>query len=146
MRPEIVAAALLELVEDIRCPVGFPGRVVDLVGVVEERAQTSKTVPLEGAIERQQVLPDRVRREMIDDVTFAAGGGALHELAVPCCENGMERPAAGRCRPVQAAARLKVRSQVQGVAGVGIGHQHRQGQLTGILHLLECQCLKIPVS
>ena len=66
-----------ELLEEARRPAGFARRVVDFVGVVEKRAKTAKTVPLEGAIERLQVGPDRVRREVIDHVAFAAGRRTL---------------------------------------------------------------------
>ncbi len=94
MLPQIVAAPLLELLEHARRPVRLARRIVDFVGVVEERAESVQAVPLEGAIERQQVLPDGVRREMIDDVPFAAGSCALDELAVPSGEDRIERPAA----------------------------------------------------
>ena len=144
--PQIVAAALLELLEHARRPVRLPRRIVDLVGIVEERAESVQAVPLESAIERQQVLPDCVRRKMIDDIPFAAGGCALDELAMPSGEDRIERPPARRCNPVQAAVRLNPRGQIQSVARVGVGHQQRERQVARILHLLERQRLQIAVG
>ena len=146
MLPQIVAPALLELLEHARRPVRLARRIVDLVGIVEERAESVQAVPLESTIERQQVLPDRIRRKMIDDIPFAAGSCALHELAVPSGEDRIERPPARRCHPVQAAVGLNPRGQIQSVTRVGVGHQQRERQVARILHLLERQRLQIAVG
>src|SRR4030042_2042855 len=58
------------------------GGVVHRVGFVEDRAQAVERPPAEGLVEAAQVALDRPRREVVDDVAFAAGGGAPAELAV----------------------------------------------------------------
>src|SRR5262245_48927230 len=116
MPTQVVPAALLELGEEERRPVGLAGRVIDLVGIVEERAKATEAMTCERAIERQQIPPDGVRRKVIDDVAFAAGRRALDELAVPAGEEPVQRPPASRRRPVQPPVGLNARRQVYGVA------------------------------
>ena len=53
---DVVAASFLEFGEEARRPIGLAGRVVDFIGVVEERTQAAETTSRERAIERLQVL------------------------------------------------------------------------------------------
>src|SRR5262245_8933284 len=106
MPAKIVAAPLLELSEEARRPVGLSCRIVDLIGIVEERAKAAKTVSAERPIEREQILLDRVGREVIDDEPFSARCRAFHELAVPCAEQRVKSPASLRRRPTQFAVWL----------------------------------------
>src|SRR5262249_35723585 len=105
MPPQVVATPLLELLEEPRRPIRLSGRIVDLVRVVEERAKPLDAMPRERAIEAREVMMNRVAREMIDDVPFAAGRGALDELAVPAEKHAVERPRPGRRRPVERRGR-----------------------------------------
>ena len=143
---EVVAAAFLEFGEEARRPIGLAGRVIDFIGVVEERAKAAETTSRERAIERQQVLSDRVGREMIDDQALTSGRGALDQLAVPAGEEGVQRPAALRGDPVQPPVRLHARREIDGVARLRIGHQHRERQIARILHLLQRERLQVLVG
>ena len=141
--PEVVAAPLLELGEEPGRPVGLSGRIVDLVGVVEEGAKPGECAACERAVERQQVFRDRIGREVIDHVALAAGRGALDELAVPTGEEGVERPAARRCGPVEVPAVLDARGQIGDIACVRVRHQRGQWQRARDLHLLERKRLQV---
>src|SRR6476469_7494188 len=113
MPAKIVSAALFELRKELRCPVRFASRIIHLVRIVEERAEASEIVPRERAIERQQVFLDGVSREVIDDEPFPAWRCTFDELAVPCDEECIERPAPRRRGPVQPSIRLNVRREVR---------------------------------
>ena len=59
MLAQIVAAPRLEFLEERRRPIRLPGRIVDLVGVVEERAEAQQLTAGERPIERREVASDR---------------------------------------------------------------------------------------
>ena len=143
---QVVAAAFLEFGEEARRPIGLAGRVIDFIRIVEERAKAAETTSCERAIERQQVLFDRVGREMVDDQALASGRGALDQLAVPAGEEGVQRPTALRGDPVQPPVRLHARREIDGVASIRIGHQHRERQIARILHLLQRERLQVLVG
>ena len=109
MPAEIVAAAFLEFGEEARRPIGLASRVIDFIGVVEERAKAAETMSRERAIERQQILSDRVGREMVDDEALTPGRGALDQFPVPAGEEGVECPTALGGDPVQPPVRLHAR-------------------------------------
>jgi hypothetical protein len=92
LAPQVVAAPPFELVEEGRRPVGLPVGVVHLVGVVEERAQAVEGPAGERVVEAAQVAPDGRGGEVVDHVALAAGGRALHELAVVSEEERVQCP------------------------------------------------------
>ena len=123
MTAQVVSAPLLELLEKRRCPIRLTGRVVDFVGVVEKRAQPNQGVACERAIEPREIGEDRIAGEMVDHVAFAAGRRALDELAVPSEKERVQRPPAGRGRPVEGAVGSDAGRQIQRLTRIAVRHQ-----------------------
>src|SRR5262245_19199980 len=115
MASQVVATPLLKLVEEPSRPVRLPARIIHLVRIVEERAKTIETVTRERAIESFEVVANRIAREVIDDVAFAARRRPLDQLAVPSEEDSVESPGSGRRGPLQPTGRTDMRRQINGI-------------------------------
>ncbi len=107
---QVVAAPELKLREKVVRPV----RLVHFIGIVEKAADPFLgRQSREGLVEGGQVALDRSGGEVIDDVAFAAGSGALHLLAGPAPKQRIHGPPASRRAPVQASLRIHVPDQVE---------------------------------
>ena len=76
MVAQVIAATLLELVEERRRPVGM----IDLVGIVEERMGIRYARLVKGLFETVEVMLDSLTVEVVDDPPFSTGSGTLDLL------------------------------------------------------------------
>ena len=82
MLAQVVAHALLKLVEHLCRPVAHAARIIYLVRIVEIITQIADVTSLEGFVEFREESQASLTREMIHYIAFTSRAGTFHEFAM----------------------------------------------------------------